>query len=879
MTSGRRRSAANVAIWLVLLAFLVGIELFVWNAITENAAPVQVLETDQPVGGNEAVEVGQTVNASGPVSPHAKFALQDTSGDGLLSLEELLAGQPEELHRQLTRDFKVVNWNGDQGLSEAEYYSVPSRVPVSQREAIPDPVVDLVQTHQAAVRKEWTAWDADQNGELSQEEFAASELPQAVPGLRDSTFALWNLDGQAGISADEAATVIDVAFGVRALDGTPLRKSNGQVFSWMGFRWLDVNGDGFLVPEELMEKRKYDREKADAELGPFDRDKNGKLSMEEAWGINNEDPVGLFFRADMDLNGLLSQDELVAAVAEYHKRLVEFVVPAFDADGDGELDFTEFRLSPLANFHEEWHVTREDQDHDGFLSLAEFGWGRDLDGVAMVDFVFRRLDRSGDQRLDPTEFAFRVDPGQMSPHEAFALQDANHDGLLSSEEFRSSSQNAVQASRDFKVFDVNSDGRLSEVEYLSIPSRASASERKAPPDPIADWAEEFVDQLTRAMTDADQDDNGWLSPDEFRKGRFTRSVPGLQLSGFGEWDLDGNGQLTGEEIRRVIHAACGVARLDGLPYRESTGVVYNAMLFRHVDEDRDDQLSRAEYLARGYGGSTAGKKFVHADKSQDGFLDYSEWIAAENWIIDPISDFLRMDRDFSGGVSYEELRAGSPEWQLWLTPFYLRMFDDDNDGALSLTEYRRVPAANLLTAWHRQPVDRDGDGRLSFSEFYDRDGVHLVALASDYFRRLDEDGDGILRLHEFDYRIDPSRVSIEIAFRYTDADRDQSLVLDELLGDYKGRSDPGSQAAIGRIEEAFLAADRDGDQRLSLHEFDSYRELRNGSRRAHSKNLSSEIARNQVPGESGKADSRLWLLLAFNVLLVGGVAWYALTRK
>ncbi|MCA9091008.1 MAG: hypothetical protein KDA90_20495, partial [Planctomycetaceae bacterium] len=178
--------------------------MFVWNAITENAAPVQVLETDQPVGGNEAVEVGQAVNASGPVSPHAKFAVQDTSGDGLLSLEELLAGQPEELHRQLTRDFKVANWNGDQGLSEAEYYSVPSRVPVSQREAIPDPVVELVQTHQAAVRKEWTAWDADQNGELSQEEFAASELPQAVPGLRNSTFALWNLDGQAGISADEA---------------------------------------------------------------------------------------------------------------------------------------------------------------------------------------------------------------------------------------------------------------------------------------------------------------------------------------------------------------------------------------------------------------------------------------------------------------------------------------------------------------------------------------------------------------------------------------------------------------------------------------------------------------------------------------------------
>ncbi len=98
------------------------------------------------------------------------------------------------------------------------------------------------------------------------------------------------------------------------------------------------------------------------------------------------------------------------------------------------------------------------------------------------------------------------------------------------------------------------------------------------------------------------------------------------------------------------------------------------------------------------------------------------------------------------------------------------------------------------------------------------------------------------------------------------------MTLDELLVDLKNRQDAGAQVAIGRLEVMFLAADGDGDRRLSLAEYRAGHEQSAQGRRQTS-NLSREVARGGEPQES---NTRFWGLIVINVLLVGGVAWYAL---
>jgi len=74
-----------------------------------------------------------------------------------------------------------------------------------------------------------------------------------------------------------------------------------------------------------------------------------------------------------------------------------------------------------------------DTDHDGRLSLAEFqDW---------MSYAFRRLDRNGDQVLDPDEQAVpgagRLTLDELHARQAgqFRRQDKNGDGYLSAAEF------------------------------------------------------------------------------------------------------------------------------------------------------------------------------------------------------------------------------------------------------------------------------------------------------------------------------------------------------------------------------------------------------------------------------------------------------------
>ncbi|QDU37464.1 EF hand [Maioricimonas rarisocia] len=852
-------------------------EEFTWGRELESCAVRAFLFERLDTNGDERLDLTEFEFhvIPGRVPVHVAFVYRDQNRDGALSLQELLNGEAEEKQPRLARDFGVVDWNGDESLSEDEYRAITSLVSLEQRAAIPDPVVELADESLAQIRQQWSGWDVDGNGTLEEAEFGESGLGDAISGLEGVEFRDWDLDDEGELTQDEVVRVVEAAFGVRRMDGLSLREPTGRVFSWMAFRWQDVDGDDAISVEEMTEKRKLDRDTAEAEIAKFDQNGDGRLSPEEAWQVLHFDPLAMFMRADTDLDGKLSREELLASTPGYQQLVATFVLPAFDSDGDGLLSFREFRLCPIANFHEAWHEQRRDSDDDGFLSPADFSWGRTIDGAAMVAFMFHSLDTSGDGQLDLDEWHFHT--SFRDPERDFQAADANDDGVLTLDEFISPERDAAVERRDFAVFDADGDGALTEREYRSIPSRTALSQRIAAPDPVGELAERMVTQLEQTFAAAESDGDGRLTGEEFRNGRLTRDVPGLQLSGYRDWNLNQDDGVTFDEIQRVVYAAYGIWRLDGLPYREPSGVIHNSMNFRFADEDGDDRVSREEYLERGFGGTTAEEKFASADANGDSMLDFAEWSAAPHWIVDPVAQFLKYDTDLSGGLSHEEIMAGTPEWQHLMTERYLAAFDDDGDDVLSLTEYRRVPMANMLASWHSRRTDRDGDGHLSFSEFHDLEGVELVSLAQEYFRRLDSDGDGKLALRDLDFYIDPARVPATIAFEYSDANGDHALVLDELLVNYKGRTDRGAQSMIGRIEEAFLAADAGGDQKLSREEFGKYREIMNGSHRRGAGAAGAQVA-GVAEGDSAEADFRFWLLITFNVLLVAGVGWYAIAK-
>jgi len=389
-------------------------------------------------------------------------------------------------------------------------------------------------------------------------------------------------------------------------------------------------------------------------------------------------------------------------------------------------------------------------------------------------------------------------------------------------------------------------------------------------------AAEQAMRVQKLLPDADKNQDGKVDSAEFKSAAISRKAAGLELTQFSEWDCDKDGSIAGEDVSRFFDAAYGVRRLVGLPYRMESGIILNAMNFYFADENHDDRVSQKEYVERGFGGPDSVAFFNTADLNGDGYLDFSEWSQNARWQVNPIEQFLDLDVNLDAEVSADELEKGVPEWQLRLARYCVSGFDDDKSGALSLSEYRMVPMANMLTTWHELGYDQDGDGEISFSEFHKLRGIEIVGLAQEYFRRFDKNRNGKLDLDEFDFNIDPARVSTSTAFRFRDKDRDQQLTLDELIVDLKPQAQqPGVQSVIGLIEEAFLAADKDGNKSLSVTEFNTEAGLGTIRPKAQSGDTSStSVKRNQEKSSGG-----FWALVAFNVLLVAGVGWYALFKK
>jgi Ca2+-binding EF-hand superfamily protein len=198
-------------------------------------------------------------------------------------------------------------------------------------------------------------------------------------------------------------------------------------------------------------------------------------------------------------------------------------------------------------------------------------------------------------------------------------------------------------------------------------------------------------------------------------------------------------------------------------------------------------------------------------------LTFAEWSELSQPTVmtgryhDPIADFLRVDTDFDGFVSAEELLQGMPVWHVDVTRHLFPGFDGDGDGRLSLIEYRMTPLANWVEFWQYPRTDADNDGRLVTSEFRwsAPTDLSLSGLIDIYFQLYDLNHSGSLDLDEFEFitsRRDPER-----EFQSRDADENGRISVTEFASRV-----PAGSAAAGRD---FLILDLNADEQLTYEEF------------------------------------------------------------
>ena len=688
----------------------------------------------------------------------AEFKACDADGDGVLTEAEYLKRVGRE-RAVLLREFKVFDLDRDGKLTQAEFVTVPVGQAEELRGKLADPVVALSERALARLAKEWPAWDQNGDDSLSAEEFKAADVAAQVRGLAATGFVDWDLNRDGLVSRQEAARVLDCAFGVRTPSGELLRDNIGRVMDWRTFLALKPDANGRVAREDYIKA-----------LGP---NQDPKTWFPTIFAAENErfdftafstsshrtDPVQLFLALDVDLSGSLAPAEL-AKLPAWGPPGKNWLA-GFDDDKDGSYSLGEFLLIPQVNLMAVWHAAT-DSNGDGKLTPEEFRFMPAPALAALTAEYFRRLDLNQDQSLSLTEWPF------LTTHEGakFVLLDTNSDGHLTEAEFTAEgSLPANRLSRDFKVFDADSDGRMTLAEFLTVPFWVSEARRTPIPDPIVLLSEKSLKELTDRWGEWDADGDGALNVTEFDAAKVGQQIRGLGATKFRDWDLDRDQKVSRDDVKRMLDIAFGVRTPDGHLLREPTGRVVDWRLFRTFTPDAEGFVTVDAYTrSLGPLDDAAKQRWIETtDRNRDGKLDFAEFAKSDHRT-DPVATFLQLDADLNGRLSPKELEALTADQQS-VAACMFPGFDDDRDGELSLREYQLTPLANFLTTW-QVAHDADDDGLLQPAEFRFHPGVALAALSAEYFRRLDVNQDQSLSLTEFPFtttHLPPNEIRVRFA--------------------------------------------------------------------------------------------------------------------
>lgn len=334
---------------------------------------------------------------------------------------------------------------------------------------------------------------------------------------------------------------------------------------------------------------------------------------------------------------------------------------------------------------------------------------------------------------------------------AFAKADLDLNGQLSLEEFQRDRGPADVARRDFLLFDRNADKGLTPDEFCTIPTLLPPEQRGPLPDPMLALVDTIAAKLDIAFGNWHEEPDREIDAEDFIHN-FTEAFRSFgEQFNIADADADKNGKVRRGEARRFLEILLGVRRTDGKLLRFPDGRVVNYMLYQHVDLNRDDVLDRTEFVERSYGGPGAAEEFDKVDLDHNRGISFDEWCAMSGRAMtDPVLEFRDLDKNLDAKVDRDELLAGTPDWKQKLAERAIPAFDLDQDGVLSLPEYRMTLQANMVLQWQTPPADANDSSTLSFAEFkFAPPQFPLLRIV--YFHRLDTNSDGQLQPAEYDF--------------------------------------------------------------------------------------------------------------------------------
>jgi Ca2+-binding EF-hand superfamily protein len=395
----------------------------------------------------------------------------DADQDGRLSVREYVMSRPGPRRTGMKVEFYRRDRDHDGQLELPELQGAPAAL-------LHDPIEELAQLQVDSILAVWREFDEDGNGTLNRDEFpaAAKRLAEADT----AAFARWDLNSDAAVTQDELRSGVLAAFGVRRLDGKPLRQADAIVINWAHIHNIDRDHDDILSREEFVTATPQHDRSAER-FAELDQDGNGVLDDVELIDrrLFSVDVVFDFCRIDTDLNDRLTPDEIVASAHPWQQELCGRLMKAYDADRDGSLDYNEYRLTPFANPLVEWYKGQRDEDRDGRLSWNEFLYGDTPRFMLLARDVFEHFDLDDDGILSAREFDFDYRLSDLPVADAFAVLDRDASGALELSDFTERDlpesddptgilhreERTMQVDEGLRAADRNADGRVTPDEF------------------------------------------------------------------------------------------------------------------------------------------------------------------------------------------------------------------------------------------------------------------------------------------------------------------------------------------------------------------------------------------------------------------------------
>jgi Ca2+-binding EF-hand superfamily protein len=211
--------------------------------------------------------------------------------------------------------------------------------------------------------------------------------------------------------------------------------------------------------------------------------------------------------------------------------------------------------------------------------------------------------------------------------------------------------------------------------------------------------------------------------DRNRDGVITRDEwQGSQRS-FNNHDWNGDGRLSGNEVRAGAQRNHNWEVADHAPNARERSLSYTRSAFSNLDHNRDGRLTANEWHYQL-------ETFRRIDRNRDDAINLNEFLG-QGVDDDRGDDFDDLDYNNDGWVSRAEWHGGVNDFNF---------YDRNRDGRLS--RYEVVGSNTSFTTYNEfQNLDYNRDGRLARNEWH---------WSNASFNQRDKNRDGILTAQEFE---------------------------------------------------------------------------------------------------------------------------------